>query len=110
MYFVLFRYLRDFDASESDMMKYIIGTVSDMDRPLTPRAKGERSYAAYMSETTIEDKQRERDEVLAADKEKIKEAAKMVEALLSDNCICVLGGEEKVEQAKELFHSVRTLV
>lgn len=103
-------YLRDFDASESDMMKYIIGTISDMDRPLTPRAKGERSYAAYMSETTIEDKQRERDEVLAADNEKIREAAKMVEALLSDDCICVLGGEEKVEQAKELFHSVRTLV
>jgi hypothetical protein len=91
------------------MMKYIIGTISDMDIPLTPRGAGERSFAAYMTGVTFEDKQRERDEVLATDNEKIRMAAAMVEALLSDGKICVLGGEEKVQQAKELFGAVRTL-
>lgn len=102
-------YLRVFDADERDMMKYIIGTISNLDTPLTPRAKGTRSFAAYMTGVTYEDRQRERDEVLSADQEKIRQAAEMVEALLSDGYICVLGSEEKVKQAEGLFDSVRTL-
>lgn len=102
-------YLEKFDADERDMMKYIIGTVSDMDTPLTPRAKGERSCVAYMSEISYEDKQRERDQVLAAGKEGVRKAAEMVRAILADQYICALGGEEKVEQAKALFNTVRTL-
>jgi hypothetical protein len=102
-------YLESFEADERDMMKYIIGTISDMDTPLTPRAKGERSYLAYMTEITWEDKQREREEVLATDTEKVQKAAAMVRAILSDNFICALGGEEKVEKEKDLFESVRTL-
>ena len=91
------------------MMKYIIGTISDMDTPLTPRAKGERSYLAYMTETEFESKQRERDQVLSTDKQAVRKAAEMVKAVLSDGYICALGGEEKIEQAKELFGTVRTL-
>lgn len=102
-------YLEHFDADERDMMKYIIGTISDMDTPLTPRGKGERSYLAYKTKTTIEQKQKERDEVLAADKEKIREAAAMIRAILSDGYICALGGEEKMKQAEKLFETVRVL-
>ena len=102
-------YLENFDADERDMMKYIIGTISDMDTPLTPRAKGERSYLAYKTGTTLEDKQRERDEVLSADKEKIRAAAGMIKAILSDGYICALGGEERIKQEENLFESVRTL-
>ena len=102
-------YLENFDASERDMMKYIIGTISDMDVPLTPRAKGERSYAAYMTGVTFDEKQREREEVLRTDPETIQKAARMIEAILSDGYICVLGSEEKVEDAEDLFDSIRIL-
>ena len=101
-------YLKNFSADERDMMKYIIGTISDMDIPLTPRAVGERSYSAYLRGVTFEEKQRERDEVLAADEKKVREAAEMAEALLAEERICVLGGEEKVKEAKELFDTVQT--
>lgn len=102
-------YLRSYDADERDMMKYIIGTVSDLDTPLTPRAKGSRSFTAFMTGITDEDIQRERDEVLSADKGKIREAADMVEAVLSDGYICVLGSEEKVKQSEDLFGVTRVL-
>ncbi len=102
-------FLREFKADERDMMKYIIGTVSSLDTPLTPKSKGARSYAAYMSGLTFDEIQKERDEVLAANEESIRQAADMVEALLSDEYICVLGSEEKVKQAEEMFDSVRTL-
>ncbi|MBR6487216.1 MAG: insulinase family protein, partial [Lachnospiraceae bacterium] len=39
-------YIRKFDPDKRDMTKYIIGTISDMDIPLTPRAKGLRSMSA----------------------------------------------------------------
>ena len=58
-------YTESFDVSERDMTKYIIGTVSSMDTPLTPNAKGARSMSAWMTGLTPEDVQKERDEVLS---------------------------------------------
>ena len=60
------------------MTKFIIGTISGMDMPLTPRAKGERSYTAYMTEATFEDRQRERDQVLSTDTAKVRQGAEIV--------------------------------
>ena len=102
-------YLSHFDADERDMMKYIIGTVSELDTPLTPRAKGRRSCNAWLTGVTFEDVQRERDEVLAADAQKVRSAADMVSAILSDGYICALGSEGKIEQAKDLFDTIRVL-
>ena len=51
-------YLRGFTVEERDMTKYIIGTVSDMDIPKNPAAKGARSLAAYMTNVSYEMLQR----------------------------------------------------
>lgn len=102
-------YLRHFSEDERGMMKYIIGTISAMDTPLTPRTKGARSFQAYMTDVTIEEEQRERDEVLSADNEAVRKTADMVDAILSDGYICVLGGEEKVKRESKLFASTRIL-
>ena len=102
-------YLQQFAVDEREMMKYIIGTISEMDTPLTPREKGRRSFHAYMTDMTMEDAQRERDEVLTADEEKIHEVAELVEAILADGYICALGSEEKIEQAEELFDTIKVL-
>jgi Zn-dependent M16 (insulinase) family peptidase len=45
-------YVKNFDVDERDMTKYIIGTVSGMDTPLTPYQEGIRSFSAYMSGIT----------------------------------------------------------
>ena len=41
-------YLRNFTVSDRDMNKYIIGTMSNIDQPMTPSAKGDRSFNLYM--------------------------------------------------------------
>ena len=38
-------YIEHFTADERDMTKYIIGTISDMDVPMNPSTKGDRSMA-----------------------------------------------------------------
>ena len=59
-------YVGEFEADEREMTKYIIGTVSDLDMPLGPRAKGARSMTAYLQELTYEEIQKERDEIIGA--------------------------------------------
>ncbi len=96
-------YIRTFDADERDMTKYIIGTVSELDTPLNPSAKGQRSMSAYFSGITYEDIQRERDEVTGAKPQDIRKLAELVESVLSQDNLCVIGNEEKINEQRELF-------
>lgn len=66
-------YLREFDVSERDMNQYIIGTISNMDRPMTPAAKGDRSMNLYMNHISEEMIRSERMEVLDAGPKEIRE-------------------------------------
>lgn len=100
------KYLRSFDADEREMTKYIIGTISRMDAPLTPSMKGERADSNYISGITAEDIQNERCEVLNTKQEDIKNFAKMVEDTMKENYICVLGNEAEIRKNKELFNKL----
>lgn len=103
-------YIRAFDADEREMTKYIIGTVNEMDVPLNPLAKGNRSLAAYLSGTSLEEIQKERDEILAAQPEQIRELADLIEAVLAQDYICVIGNEQMIEQEKEPFMQIEKLL
>lgn len=96
-------YLHDFDVDDRDMTKYIIGTISTLDAPLSPSAKGSRSMSAYLSGISDEDIQRERDEVLAASPEDIRALEPLVRSILSDNCLCVIGNEDMLTREAGLF-------
>jgi len=56
-------YLENYDAQEREVTKTIIGTISGMDTPLTPNMKGRRSITAYLTEQSIEELQKTRDQV-----------------------------------------------
>ena len=103
-------YLEEFTADEREMTKYIIGTVSDLDTPLNPSAKGVRSMMAYMQDLTMEDIQRERDEVLNATEEDIRGLKDMIAAVLGDGNLCVIGNEETLKANGELFGTLEDLV
>ncbi len=102
-------YLREFTVSERDMTKYIIGTISGIDRPMTPATKGDRSMNLYMNRVSEEMIRKERMEILNASQEDIRNLAESVEAVLKCDQICVIGNEEKIEAQKELFGEVRDL-
>lgn len=102
-------YLREFDADEREMTKYIIGAIGDLDTPLTPSMKGARSLNAWFGGITQEDVQRERDEVLSVAPEQIRALAPLVQAILDADALCVVGNEEKIKEAGELFGSVKPL-
>lgn len=102
-------YIRNFTADERDMTKYIIGTVSELDTPLNPYAKGVRSVSAYFCGITDADIQKERDEVITASEKDIQKLADLVEAVLSQKHLCVIGNEEKITEQRSMFEEIRQL-
>jgi presequence protease len=100
------KYLNEFDVDNREMTKYIIGTMSGVDAPLTPSMKGERAAEYYIRNISFEDLQRERDEILKAKKEDIKALAKLVGDSMNKNRYCVLGNEAKIKESKELFDTL----
>ena len=102
-------YLRNFDVSDRDMTKFIIGTISNMDQPMTPATRGDRSMNLYMNHVTEEMIRKERLEVLRATQQDIRNLADIVEKVLQADQICVIGNEDKIEQEKEIFTEVKAL-
>ncbi len=96
-------YLAKFEADSATMLRYIIGTISGMDAPLTPSQKGDQSYMMYFNKRTKEDVQRDRDAVLSTKAEDIRGFSKLVKDVIGQNDICVYGNEEKIKSNQTLF-------
>jgi Zn-dependent M16 (insulinase) family peptidase len=102
-------YLENFAVDERDMTKYIIGTISDLDTPLNPSARGHRSTSAYLSGLTYELAQQERDEIIGAQIKDIQSLSGLVQAVLDAQCLCVIGSEEALDAEKEMFENLVNL-
>ncbi len=102
-------YLKSFDANERDMKKFIIGTIADLDHPLSASAKGVRSKDAYLRHDTLELIQKERDEVLSCTSADISGLYRYIEKMKETESICVIGGAKEIDKEKELFDTTEPL-
>lgn len=103
------KYVRDFNAGEREMTKYVIGTFSEIDTPLSASAKGARSFTAYVKNQTEEELKKNRIAMLEANSSDINGLADIIEAILADDYLCVIGNSEKIEADKALFDEIKTL-
>jgi len=99
-------FLSKFEPDEDAMTRFIIGTISRMDRPLRPSGEGNVAVSRYLENITHEEIQKERDDVLATTPEDIREMNTLVADILKQDAICVYGNEEKVKSNKDLFKKV----
>ena len=103
-------YLENFDDDDRAILQYIIGAISDLDTPKTPSAKGSYGLTAYLCNAKMENIQKNRDQLLGTTKQTIRDLAEYVKAFMSDECLCVIGSAEKIEESKELFDNVEQLI
>lgn len=106
----VYDYLQKFEVSDRDMTKYMIGAIGGIDVPLNPAAVGSRSYMAYMMGLTEERLQKNRTEILEVSQQDIRDLAPLVKAFVDDGYLCVVGNEQKIEENKELFHTITGLL
>lgn len=103
-------YVEQFDASDRDMLKYIIGAIAKLDAPMTPSAEGVYDFICYLSGVTEEQLQKDRDEVLTADVGAIRKLAPLVEAITQTDIICAIGDENVIQKESGLFKEIKNLV
>ncbi len=99
-------YLEKFNAGKEEMTKYIIGTMSRLDFPMTPSMKGERATINYISHITTEDMQSERDDVLSCSAHDINKLSDMLKDVVKQNFLCVLGNEKNIKDNKQIFNNL----
>jgi len=94
-------YLSTFEADDKTMTRYIIGTISKIDVPTTPRQRGGSSIIYYFSKRSLADIQKDRDAILSTKVSDIKGYSKLISDILSQKAICVYGNEDKIKAEKE---------
>ncbi|MEE3420850.1 MAG: insulinase family protein [Lachnospiraceae bacterium] len=103
-------YLENFTADEKQMTKYIIGTLSVVDTPMTPSMFGSASMGAYISGVTAEERQKHRNEILDATEDDIRALAPVCREALSSGAFCVIGGESRIKDHQDLFGKTEYLL
>lgn len=102
-------FIENFDVDEREMTKYVIGTMSNVDGPLTPAAKGGRDMIAYLTDAEEKNIKKMKEDIIHCEKEDIVRLAPLVRNIFDGGNICVVGGEKKIAEDKELFQTVRNL-
>jgi Zn-dependent M16 (insulinase) family peptidase len=102
-------YLRNFDISEREMTKYVIGTMAASETQLTPPMKGQRAMSMFFSGMTQEDRQAVRNQIIDCTVEDIRGLADLAESVVNAPYFCVMGSEDKLQDAKDIFGRIRHL-
>ncbi|NQV16110.1 peptidase, partial [bacterium] len=103
------KFLNSLDLDETEMTRFIIGTIAGLDRPHTPSQKGNISVNRYFSKVTQTELQEERNAVLSTTLKDVKAFEKMVSDIIEASPICVYGNEDKLKQNDALFEKLITL-
>ena len=101
--------IENIELDDRTMTQFIIGTVSDIDIPKTAPLKGNRCLDAYITGVDFEMIQKERDEIINAQPEDIRNTAKYIKAFLDDNVLVVVGNAAKIKEEQNRFDSVENL-
>lgn len=103
-------YVREFNADEREMTKYVIGTIGDLDTPFTPFMKGNQGLNFRLTKRTYEDIQTYRHAILDASLDDIHRCAKYIDQIVNDPHVCVVGNERKINENSKLFGEIRNLI
>ena len=103
-------YINNLNLDESELSTYIIGTISRLDPATTPHMKGQIATNRYISKISQSDVQKTRDEVLNTKLEDIKALAPLIEDVMKENYLCVLGNETIIKQNSQLFNKLVQLM
>ena len=104
------KFVREFNPSDEELLKYIIGAVGDLTYPITPSQKGNRSFTSYIKGIDENYYHNEFMEVVNVNKANFEKYASYFDEVISQNYVCTIGNETKIEEEKNLFKEVKTLI
>lgn len=99
-------YVSKINIPQDDVTRLIIGTISNLDRPLRPKDKAKTSAELYLVGKSNEWRQKERDQILAMTSQKIKRWGVPLKNGLKGRDYVVSGSRFKIDENKALFKNV----
>ena len=102
-------YVRNLALTDEELNRFIIGTFSSVDYPMSPSGKATRSFQAYIGGRTYEDINRERHEALDITVARFHEIANAVDSAMKDGFVCAVGNAKLIEENKDMFDRVITI-
>ncbi len=100
-------YLKNINLSESELEKYIIGTISPKETPLSPSMRANLANTMSQTGLTNELRSQEREEILDVTNEDLKKIGEVIENVLKDATICTIGSEPVIRKDQEKSHRFR---
>ena len=107
VYNATYEYLEKIDLSQREIEKYIIGTISGKDVPLSAALLGNLANTLYFNQTTKEELQLERNEILQTTNESLQKIAQVIKEAMNKNLLCVVGAEEAIKENEKYFKEIR---
>ncbi len=102
-YYDLPVWLEQLELSERELTKYIIGTISGLDTPLTNSMRLEQAAVYHLKQVTATMRQQMRDEILDLTNSDLQNLAPVIKDTLSEKYLCVVGSSQSIEANKDIF-------
>ncbi|MBR4186607.1 MAG: insulinase family protein [Clostridia bacterium] len=91
---------------EAELTKYIIGTFSGYERPMSPAGKASRSFDAWLTGRTYEDVVKEREEMLSITAEQFHAASGIFDKICAQGYLCAVGSEKTLRDHADMFDNL----
>ncbi|MDR1150084.1 MAG: insulinase family protein [Clostridiales bacterium] len=99
-------YVAEKNFSEKDLKKAIIGTINALDKPKTIENQAYISFSQCVSETTKENIELTRKEVISSNLQEIKEISFEIFKNSNEAKYCTIGSREKILENSKLFSQI----
>lgn len=110
IYSDLWEKLRNFDVSDREMTKYVLGTINRLDQPKTNMDKLNDAINKEYRGLEQDFEVIERNQIIQTTQKDISNFAELLQQIVKTKNYCTIGNESKIEINKEFFDSVQRLI
>jgi len=104
------KYVDFFEPKKEELTNYIIGAIGSYDSVKNPESLGSFSMSLYITGKSPEDYDKTRNEIINTKISDIKKIKEIYINALKENIICVVGNETIIEDNKDMFKNIRSLL
>ena len=102
-YYGMPSWLEKLELSERELTKYIIGTISGLDTPLTNSMRLEQAGVYHLKQVDTAMRQQMRSEIIDLTNADLQKLAPLIRDTLSEKYLCVVGSSQSIEANKNIF-------
>lgn len=102
-------FIEQLDVDDAELLKYMIGTMSDLEQPLSAYDKGLKSFVMLQSNISKADLVQLKEEILNVSQADIQQLHGAYKTVLEQGTVTIIGNKAQIEAEKDLFDVVLEL-